>query len=195
MVGNSGKPFENEFRASLIHFESTHKNFYWYRINDFHSIRAAITQLQKLLPRFQHGSLERRFGGYLKFNIPKSPADFFASYRGTSYHFECKSAGVGARTKTSYPFEYIARHQLENGLKAVASGNHYYFVINDRRVARKFRCYVINAVDWNELEKSYLKKGRKSIKWKELFAYKKGFEIRRLKGGKWCLVRIFNIPA
>lgn len=199
MVSRSGKPFEDEIRKSLIHFKKTHPEFYWERIHDFHSIGALVLQLRKLLPyidkvtHYRFG-LMRKFGGYLNFNIPKSPADFKAIYEGKPFYLECKSFKGGARTKVSYPFEYVKPHQMLRGLEIEKAGGYYFFLMNDRRKVRNFRCKCFTATEWKLLRNSHKKKGRKSIKIKVMYGEKKGFELERLKGGIWDLKKIFISP-
>ena len=155
---NRGKFFENEIAQSLKVFGSTHPNFLWRRLSDTLS--------------------------YMRINkniiMPKVLCDFIALYNGIFYALECKSS----RGPTSYRREYIQNHQVQSLIDVSKAGGRGIFLINNRSVSGKFKCYVVNGY---EIENLF--NGRKSVKWSILSEHWQ--DLKRLKAGLWGVEALF----
>jgi len=155
-----GNIFEREINRSLRKFAD--QNLFYFRLFDTKSFRQISERIYAL----------------------KQPCDFIAIYRGKIYFLELKSS----RSKTSFAFRYIRKHQLESLLRAEKAGKPNVislFLICNRSNKRNIRCYAVSAETINYL----MQRGRKSVKWNELRGY--AVELEREKG-IWKLENLFD---
>jgi recombination protein U len=155
--------FEDDFKESLKHYQSTHDNFWYSRLFDTRTFRFVSEKMY----------------------ANRQPADFQALKAGVSYFFECKMS----HNPTSYAFTYIQTHQLESLLRIWDCGGRSYLVLNDRSKVRDFHAYLVEPYAMLTLINKHLTCGRKSVKWDELAAV--STEIPRTEG-LWDLSGVFK---
>ena len=115
--------------------------------------------------------------------LPKAIADYMAFYDKYTIFMECKKS-KGNR----FPFRNIKEHQWRWAIQLSRFPNvKYYFIINDRRVPRNYKCYAVDIKTFDEIA---VTEGKMSLSWKQIAD--NSIHVDRLYGRVWDAVKFLE---